>query len=98
MGVVFSLTSKTSAIIDAITRLLRPMQRFGINPNSVGMSIYLTQTFMAILIKEYHMLQSAQAARGMTTAFLRLIVPFLIRAFTMSHYVTEAIIARNVGD
>ena len=98
LGVTFSLSSKTSAIIEAITTVSRPMQRFGINPNSIGMSIYLTQNFIAMLMKEYHMLKLAQAARGVQTSFLRLIVPFLIRAFTMSHYVTEAIISRNIGD
>ena len=98
LGVVFSLSSKTSAIMDAITSLLRPIQRLGVNTDNVAISIYLTQNFMAILIKEYHTLKSAQVARGIKTSFLRLIVPFFIRAFTMSHYVVEAIISKNVGD
>jgi energy-coupling factor transporter transmembrane protein EcfT len=98
LGVLFSLSSKISDIIDSIVNLLIPLKKCGIDPNSIGLLIYLTQTLISILIKEFNSMKSAQAARGIEKNFLLLMIPFLLRVFKMSDYITEAIISRNYGD
>ena len=87
-----------SDILSAVEFLLLPLNKLKINTKSVGLLIYMTQFFIATLIKEYRAIKSAQIARNINKNFLFLMIPLLLRSFKISEYVTEAITSRNIDE
>ncbi|MGX1805255.1 energy-coupling factor transporter transmembrane component T family protein [Nocardia sp. NPDC055321] len=90
-----TLTTRTSAIIDTIERLLGPLRPLGVRPDRVGLLVAMTIRFIPVIREQAELVRSAQRARGIerSTVFL---IPLLIRTLRMADQVGEALDARGL--
>ncbi|MEU0541215.1 energy-coupling factor transporter transmembrane protein EcfT [Nocardia sp. NPDC005978] len=90
-----TLTTRTSAIIETIERLLGPLRPLGVRPERVGLLVAMTIRFIPVIREQAELVRSAQRARGIerSTVFL---IPLLIRTLRMADQVGEALDARGL--
>ncbi|MFC9995653.1 energy-coupling factor transporter transmembrane component T family protein [Nocardia sp. NPDC127526] len=90
-----TLTTRTSAMIDTIERVLGPLRPLGVRPERVGLLVAMTIRFIPVIREQAELVRSAQRARGIerSTVFL---VPLLIRTLRMADNVGEALDARGL--
>ncbi|WP_198347664.1 energy-coupling factor transporter transmembrane component T family protein [Nocardia terrae] len=90
-----TLTTRTSAMIETIERLLQPLRPLGVRPERVGLLVAMTIRFIPVIREQAQLVRDAQRARGIerSTVFL---VPLLIRTLRMADGVGEALDARGL--
>ncbi|GAB0103332.1 energy-coupling factor transporter transmembrane protein EcfT [Nocardia sp. JMUB6875] len=90
-----TLTTRTSAMVETIERILQPLKPLGVRPDRVGLLIAMTIRFIPVIREQAELVRSAQRARGIerSTVFL---VPLLIRTLRMADGVGEALDARGL--
>lgn len=90
-----TLTTRTSAMIETIEKLLGPLRPIGVRPERVGLLVAMTIRFIPVIREQADMVRDAQRARGIerSTVFL---IPLLIRTLRMADQVGEALDARGL--
>ncbi|MBF6177513.1 Energy-coupling factor transporter transmembrane protein BioN [Nocardia otitidiscaviarum] len=90
-----TLTTRTSAMIDTIERVLSPLRPVGVRPERVGLLVAMTIRFIPVIREQAELVRAAQRARGIerSTAFL---IPLLIRTLRMADNLGEALDARGL--
>lgn len=63
-GTLFTLTTSTIAISDAVGALLKPFARFGLPATELAMMVSIALRFVPLLIASYEDIRAAQQARG----------------------------------
>lgn len=90
-----TLTTRSSAILETLERVLRPLERIGVaDAQKVGLAVSLVLRFVPEVVKQYHDLREARAARGLRVGPLDLIVPLVVRTLRSADAIAEAIDAR----
>lgn len=94
-GLLVSLTTRTSDMLDALERGLAPFAALGINPAKVSLAFSLALRFIPLLYERAREVREAQQARGLERSFTALAVPLLVRTLRLAGDLTDAIEARG---
>lgn len=98
LAAVLTLTTRVSAILDACTTALRPLERFGVNPERIGLLLALTIRCLPLIESIITNVGQARKARGATGSVLALAAPAVIRALRTADALGEALTARGFDD
>ncbi|KPA23607.1 Energy-coupling factor transporter transmembrane protein BioN [Shimia sp. SK013] len=90
-----TLTTRSSDMIDTITRSLRFLRPIGVNPDKVGLAISLALRFIPVLSNITTEVREAQKARGLERSVLAVAMPVAIRTIKMADDISDAIDSRG---
>ena len=88
-------STSTSALMEVIGRLLRPLRPLGVDPEAVALILSLTITMVPVVGGFVSAVREAQAARGVRVG-PRMAVPLLVRTLRHADAVGEALAARGL--
>ncbi|WP_326638742.1 energy-coupling factor transporter transmembrane protein EcfT [Streptosporangium sp. NBC_01755] len=95
---LFTITTRVDDVVSAVERGLRPLRRFGVRPDRVGLLVGLTLQSVAALSKIAAEVREAAKARGAQRSVTAFAVPFLVRTLRHADELGEALAARGEGD
>lgn len=95
LAALVSITTKVSAMIEAISWAVRPLAYLGISPTKIGLTISLALRFIPLIAEQLEEVREAQRARGLERNVLALVVPLLVRTLKMATEIGDAIEARS---
>lgn len=93
-----TLTTRTTELLDAAVRVIRPLRRFGVDPDRVALVLALAVRTVPVLHGLAHDVREARAARGAERSLRALAVPLIIRSLRHADRLGEALAARGVDD
>ena len=101
LATLFSLTTKTQALLDAIegalnSKTLRPLTRLGLKPETVSLAFVMTMNAIPMIMKFVGQIKEAQSARGLKPTPVRMTIPLLVASLKYSDEFAEALTARGV--
>lgn len=95
LAVVLTLTTRVSAMVEAIETGARPLKVFGVDPAKVGLTLSLAIRFIPVLFAMIGEIREAQKARGLEGNVLAVVMPLLVRTLKMADDLADAITARG---
>ncbi|MGR3713010.1 MAG: energy-coupling factor transporter transmembrane component T family protein [Shimia sp.] len=90
-----TLTTRSSDMIDALTRALGFLRPIGVNPDKVSLAISLALRFIPVLGRITMDVREAQKARGLERSVIAVALPVAIRAIKMADEISDAIDSRG---
>jgi biotin transport system permease protein len=101
LATLFSLTTKTQALLDSIegalrSKPLRPLVRLGLKPETVSLAFAMTMNAIPMIMKFVGQIKEAQSARGLKPTPVRMTIPLLVASLKYSDEFAEALTARGV--
>jgi biotin transport system permease protein len=93
-----TLTTRMTALLDLLERLLQPLQRFGLQPERVSLLLALTIRAVPVLVATLSDVRDARRARGLERSPKALLVPVVLRTMRHADRLGEALVARGVDD
>jgi biotin transport system permease protein len=93
-----TLTTRTTAMLDLLERLLRPARRVGIDPERVSLLLALTIRAVPVVVGTLAEVRDARRARGLERSPRALLVPAVLRTMRHADRLGEALVARGVDD
>jgi biotin transport system permease protein len=101
LATLFSLTTKTQALLDSIesalnSKPLRPLTRLGLKPETVSLAFAMTMNAIPMIMKFVGQIKEAQSARGLKPTPVRMTIPLLVSSLKYSDEFAEALTARGV--
>lgn len=98
LAALFTLTTRVSDMLDAVTRWLRPLRRVGVDPERIGLLLALAIRCVPLLAGIVHDVAEARRARGLQWSMTALVTPVLVRALRTADAMGDALAARGVDD
>jgi biotin transport system permease protein len=98
LAVLVGLTTPTDAMVAALVAAVRPLRRFGVDPERVGLQIALGVRAVPLVLDLARTIREAQRARGLTADPRAFAVPLIVRALRQADRISEALRARGVDD
>lgn len=98
LAALVTVTTRVTAMLDALTRALGPLRRVGVDPERVGMLLALAIRCVPLLAGIVHDVAQARRARGVSWSATALVTPVLVRALRTADAMGEALAARGVDD
>ncbi|WP_214405375.1 energy-coupling factor transporter transmembrane component T family protein [Pseudonocardia lacus] len=98
VATLFTLTTRVDAVVTAVERGLRPLRRFGVRPERVGLLVGLTVAAVGTLAGIAAEVRAAARARGAERSVVAFAAPFLVRTLRHADRLGEALTARGWGD
>lgn len=95
---LLTLTTKVSEMMDAFDRGLRPFARFGIPVETITLAMSLTIRMIPLQLSAVNEILAARKARGLGFSIVAFGTPLIIRCIKRAHSMSEALIARGVGE
>ncbi|AZH78720.1 hypothetical protein CSX12_09695 [Microbacterium sp. Y-01] len=89
-------TTRMSELMAVLDRLLRPLRRFGLEPDAAALTISLTLTTVPVIAGFAARVRGAEQARGVRLG-ARSAVPLLVLSLRHADDVGEALAARGLG-
>lgn len=97
LGLLVTLTTSLSAMMDVVSMLLTPLERLGLlRAERVALAFGMTLRMVPELYDQWNQIREAQAARGLESHPIALIVPMLVRTLRRADEMAEAIDARHI--
>lgn len=93
-----SSTTRTTDLVDAVVRGLRPLRRVGVDADRVGLVLALSVRAVPVVAALAAEVRDAQRARGIRVDPRTFGSPFLIRSLRHADALGEALRARGVDD
>ena len=93
-----TLTTRTSEMSDVIVTIVRPLRRFGVDPDRIGLLLALGIRSVPVVVALAHEVRDAQHARGLTGDPRAFAVPLVVRSLRHADALSEALVARGVDD
>jgi biotin transport system permease protein len=90
-----SMTTSTTAMIDALAPLLRVLRPFGVNPRKVALAVALVLRFVPLLLARWRAREEAWKARSHRRVPLRLVAVYVADILQLADRVAEALDARG---
>lgn len=90
-----TMTTRLSDMIAVITRLARPLRRFGLEPATLALAIALVIRFIPVMLLRMDQIRDAFRARSLRRPGWRVLVPALLAALDDAEQVAEALRARG---
>jgi biotin transport system permease protein len=94
LAVALTLTTRVSAMVEAMERLLAPLRCVGVSPAKVGFTLSLAIRFIPVLFVITAEIREAQKVRGLERSVVAVALPLLVRTLRMADDLAEAISAR----
>ncbi len=96
LAAAVTATTTVSAFMDEITRLLRPLERFGfVRAADVSLAVGLVLRFVPEILARYGDIREAHRARGLRIRPLGVLVPLIILTLKDADTIAMAIDARG---
>ncbi|MGF6823558.1 biotin transport system permease protein [Microbacterium sp. ZKA21] len=92
---LLTLTTPMGDLLDVLHRMLRPLARFGVDPDAVAMTVSLTITMVPVVAGFAGRVREAQQARGVRLG-IRSAVPLFVMALRHADDVGDALAARGL--
>jgi biotin transport system permease protein len=93
---LLTLTTRMSELMAVLDRLLRPLRRFGLDPDAAALTVSLTLTTVPVIAGFAARVREAEQARGVRLG-ARAAVPLLVLSLRHADEVGEALAARGMG-
>lgn len=90
------LTTRTTALLDAVARGLRPLQRLHLDTERAALLLAVTLSTVPVLARLAAEVRDAQRARGARAGLRTFVVPFLVVSLAHADRLGEALTARGV--
>ena len=98
LAALVTLTTRTSALVDAVVRLCGPLRRVGVEPERVGLLLALGIRSVPVVVGLAQQVREAQLARGLGASPTAFAVPLVVRSLRHADALGEALAARGVDD
>lgn len=98
LAVLVTVTTRTSALLDAVEQALRPLRLVGVEPSRVALTLALAVRSVPVVADLLAELREAQRARGVSGGLTTLGVPLVVRTVRHAESLGEALAARGVDD
>lgn len=98
LATVFTTTTSVEQMIDAITRWLEPLRRFGVRPDLVALAFSLMIRSIPLTLEIASETRDAARARGLERNPRAYLTPLVIRVVAHARATGEALHARGIGD
>lgn len=95
LAMLVTLTTRTSALLDAVERGLGPLRRIGVDPARVGLVLAMTITVVPVIAGFAAAIREAQRARGARPRLRFLAMPLLVMSLKHADDLADALIARG---
>lgn len=96
LAAMVTLTTRTTAMLDAATRAMAPLARFGFPVRQVAIALALTIRSIPLLIDIIRRVDEARRARGLRITPRIVFVPVIVGALRAADDFNEAMIARGI--
>lgn len=93
-----TLTTPTEELVSALVVALRPLRRFGVDPDRVALTLALTVRAIPVMVRIVGEVREARRARGAERSPRALAVPLVLRTIRHADRVGEALMARGLDD
>lgn len=93
-----TLTTRVSALLDVLERLIRPLRCLGVDPERVALVLALAVRAVPVLADTFDQARDARRARGLERSPRALLVPLVLRTLRHADRLGEALAARGVDD
>ncbi|SDO92532.1 biotin transport system permease protein [Nakamurella panacisegetis] len=95
---VLTATTPLDGMLDAIAGGLRPLRRFGVDPERIGLAFALMIRSVPEILLIASQTRAAAIARGVQRDPRALLTPTVIRVVARARQTGDALIARGIGD
>lgn len=93
---LFTLTTRTTDIMTAFDRALRPLGRCGVDTSRISLALSLTIRSVPVILAFSSQIQEALRARGRRVTPKALVMPLLVMSLRHAEETAEALAARGV--
>jgi biotin transport system permease protein len=93
-----TLTTRTTALVDAVVHSCRPLRVLGVRPERVGLMLALGIRCVPVVVGLAQQVREAQLARGLAASPRAFAVPLIVRSLRHADALGDALIARGVDD
>ncbi len=93
-----TLTTRTTAMVDAIVRVCGPLRRVGVAPERIGLILALGIRCVPVVVGLAQEVRDAQKARGLGASPRAFAVPLIVRSLRHADALGEALVARGADD
>lgn len=90
-----SLTTRTSAMIEALEIFLSPLGKLGVDVGKISLTLAMAIRFIPEVIRITRDVREAQRVRGLETSLFAVAMPVIIRLLRTADDVADAIEARS---
>ncbi len=90
-----TLTTRASAMVDALERALGVLRPLGVNAGKLSLMLALTIRLIPLLLTLVQEIRMAQRARGVERSPLALLVPLMVKTLRMADALSDALEARG---
>lgn len=97
LGIAFTVTTRTSDIIDVLERVLRPLAALGLQPGRLSLQLALMLRFVEHFFVQWQKLDEAYRARTGRSGGLRLLAPLTVQMLVTMRRVGDALYVRLGG-
>lgn len=92
-----SLTTPLTEMLDLLARVLRPLQRVGVDTERMAMTVALAIRSVPLVIGAVAQADEARRARGARLSVRALVVPSVVRAVKIAEALGDGLLARGYG-
>lgn len=93
---ILVLTTRVTALLDALERGLRPLDRIGVSSERIALVLAIGITTIPVLARLAAGVREAQRARGVRISLVGFAVPFLVGSLKHADELGEALTARGI--
>lgn len=98
LAALVTLTTRTTALVDVIVAVARPLRRLGVDTDRIGLMVALGIRCVPVLVALAGEIRDAQRARGLAVSPRAFAVPLVVRSLRHADALGDALIARGVDD
>lgn len=98
VATLLTLTTRVSELMDTLDRLLAPLGKLGLPVATISLALSLTLRLIPLQVQAVRDVLDARKARGASASATAFGVPVLIRTIRRSRSMSDALLARGVGD
>ncbi|QAY59416.1 energy-coupling factor transporter transmembrane protein EcfT [Microbacterium protaetiae] len=96
LAALLALTTRVTALLDAVERGLAPLAALRIDPARVALMLTITLSTLPVMGRFAHDVREAQRARGARPGVRTFAVPYLVMALKHANELGDALAARGV--
>lgn len=98
LAALVTLTTRVSALCDAVVRAAAPLRRVGVDPERLGLLVALGIRAVPVLVTIAQEVRDAGRARGASASPTAYVLPIVLRSLRHADRQAEALFARGLDD
>ncbi|QUD81275.1 energy-coupling factor transporter transmembrane protein EcfT [Gordonia polyisoprenivorans] len=96
LAAVVTLTTRTTDMLDSLTRALHPLRRFGVRTDLIAIALALTIRAIPLMVEIAGQVDEARRARGLRPGPRILVAPIVLGALRTADGFAESLSARGL--